>query len=148
MDVEGGLPRVAHAGQAVTKESDRALRRSGAAAVPGPSNKSGRGTGAMVGRRSKRKRGQQPQASCTTAGKSSVANPPRVDACSSHRREYRPGARIGRWLGTALSMYAICRVAVAVCNMAPTPSEDRARRTHLKGPHVGAGLASPAAHAI
>ena len=41
--VKGGPPRAAHAGKAATKESDRALRRSGAAAVPGQSSPEGHG---------------------------------------------------------------------------------------------------------
>ena len=42
----GGLPRAAHAEQAVTKESDRALRRSRAAAIPGESSPGGHGRSA------------------------------------------------------------------------------------------------------
>ena len=87
--------------------------------------------------------------SCSIAGRSSAAVPPRAEACnSSHRKEYRPGARIDRWLSTALLMRAVCRVAAAVYGMAPT----RARRTHLRGCGSRSGLpsasSSPATHSV
>ena len=66
----------------------------GAAAIQFKVSQVRQDTGAVVDY----KRGQQPPASRTTAGRSSAEDQPRAGACSSHRREYRPGARIDRWL--------------------------------------------------